>query len=334
VDAVDERIATGGRRFVTDGVHFTPLSVSDTIQPQDPAGRTAGQWLAGLIGEKGIGLQPTDVVVVSSKVVSFFEGGLIRLDSVTPSRKARILGRAFKKDPRKVQLIMETGNVLLVVPMHRLIRIPRFRRMMEGRSADPEAMVKGFRRINNYAFVVGAHAAYLDEAGIDYTNSPDGFVTVLPRDPCAVAARIRAELRDLLGASVAVLITDSVTCVGRVGSQDIAIGYAGIDPVMRLTFSRDLFGVPRSGGIDVVIDSIAGMAGLIMGQTTERIPAVLVRGVSYLPEREQDDARGMEVLGYPKGAQWWMLLLALLATLRFRLVSLLAFQRWPKRERR
>jgi coenzyme F420-0:L-glutamate ligase/coenzyme F420-1:gamma-L-glutamate ligase len=330
---VSERIATEGRRFVTDGVHFTPLSVSDTIRPQDAAGRTAGAFLSELIERQGIELEDKDVLVASSKVVALFEGGLIRLDSVRPSRKARVLGWAFKKDPRTVQLIMETGKVLLVVPMHRLIRIRGLREMMQARSANPEAMLAGFGRLNNYAFVVRAHGAYLDEAGIDHNNSPEGFVTVLPKDPCAVAARIRAELSERFGRAPAVIITDSVTCVGRVGSQDIAVGFAGIDPVMRMTFSDDLFGVPRSGGIDVVVDSIAGMAGLLMGQTVERTPAVLVHGVDYLPECDGESVRGMKVLAYPPGLQWKSALLTLLATLRFWIVNVFTFQRWPSRRK-
>ena len=71
------------------------------------------------------------------------------------------------------------------------------------------------------------------------------------------------------------------------------------------------------------------MAGLVMGQTTERTPAVVVRGVEYLPEPEDED--GMAALAYPPGAEWRMALYTVLATLWFRLVDLITFQRRPKR---
>lgn len=310
-----------------------PLTVSKAIDPGEAAGRTAGSFIGEVLGENAVQLRDKDVLVMSSKVVAFFEGGLLRLEEVHASWKARFLGRVFGKDPRKLQLLMETGKVLVVVPMRRILRIPSMRRMMIERSANPAAMLEGYSRINNYTFVVQAHAAYLDEAGIDHTNSPEGYVTVLPLDPCATAAKIRAELMERFGRDVAVIVTDTVTCVGRVGSQDIAIGYAGIDPITRATFSDDLFGVPRSGGIDVAIDSIAGLAGLMMGQTTERTPAVLVRGMDYEPERGEDAGRGMGVLGYPPGAGWRITLHTVAATAWFRLVNLLTFSRWPRRTR-
>lgn len=321
-ESSDDRVRAGEVRFI-------PLSVGETIRPEDGSGRTAGSFFADLIDDRGIELNDKDILVLSSKVVGILEGARVRLDDVRPSRKARILGRVFHKDPRKVQLIMESGRVLIVVPMKWIIRIPSVRRMMERRSANPAAMRAGFERTNSYEFVVSAHAAYLDDAGIDYSNLPGGFVSLLPSDPCATAGKIRAEIMERFGKDVAVIITDTVVSVGRVGSQDVAIGYAGIDPVTRVTFSDDLFGVPRSGGVDILVDSIAGMAGLVMGQTTERSPAVVVRGVDYLPEPE--DEEGMAALAYPPGAQWRMAVYTIVATVWFHLVDLITFQRWPRR---
>ena len=83
----------------------------------------------------------------------------------------------------------------------------------------------------------------------------------------------------------------------------------------------------------MVVDSIAGFAGLVMGQTIERTPAVLMRGVSYAPERNEDAGQGLGVLEYPPGALWRIAIAALAATAWFWLVSLLSFQRWPKRTR-
>jgi len=314
-------------------ITVTPITVSETIGTEAIGAGTAGEAFADALTACGVAPKDGDILVVSSKVVSLYEGGLIRLADVVPSRKARFLGRVFGKDPHKLQVLMETGRVLLVVPLRWILSAPGMRGMMVERSPNPEAMLEGYRNINNFTFVVRAHATYLDEAGIDHTNSPDGYVTVLPPDPCAAARKIREEIRDRFGAEVAVIVTDTVTCVGRIGSQDIAIGFSGIDPITRATFSDDLFGVPRSGGIDVVIDSIAGLAGLVMGQTTERTPAVLVRGLSYAPEREEDAGRGMGILGYPPGAQGRITFYALVATVWFRLVNLLSFSRWPKRTR-
>ncbi len=314
-----------------NAIQIIPLTVADAIHPAETSGGTAGEFFLKLIGDSGLEPQDQDVLVVSSKVASFFEGDcLVRLADVIPSRKARLIGRLFGKDPRKVQLVLEQGNVFLVIPMKRIIRIPSIRRMLEKRSANPDAMWRGFEQINSYTFVVRKHATYLDEAGIDHTNSPEEFVSLLPRDPCETARGIRREIRERHGVDVAVILADTVTCVGRMGSQDMAIGYSGIDPITRVMFSDDLFGVPRSGGMDIVIDSVAGMAGLVMGQTTERRPAVLVRGLDYVPERD-DDAPGMTAVAMPRGSEWRIGVYTILATLRLRLGSLLAFQRNPRR---
>jgi len=319
----------GGR----GAIQFIPLAVADAIRPEETSGQTAGGFFLQLISDSGVELRDKDVLVVSSKVASFFERGcLVPLAEVIPSRKARLLGRLFGKDPRKVQLVLEQGTIFLVIPMRRIIRIPSIWRMMERRSPNPDAMRRGYEEFNNYTFVVRKHAAYLDEAGIDHTNSPDAFVSLLPRDPSETARRIRSKLEERHDIEIAVIVTDTVTCIGRLGSQDVAIGYSGIDPMMREAFSDDLFGTPRSGGVDIVIDSIAGMAGLLMGQTIERRPAVLVRGLAYAPE-PSDEPPGMASVEIPTGSMWRIAVHTILATLRLRLGSLLAFQRDPRRSR-
>jgi coenzyme F420-0:L-glutamate ligase/coenzyme F420-1:gamma-L-glutamate ligase len=217
--------------------------------------------------------------------------------------------------------------------MRRIVRIPEMRRMLERRTTDPETMFHGYSVNNAYTFVVKKHAIYLDEAGIDHTNSPEGYVTLLPEDPCRLAADIRQGIRNALGVDVAVILTDTVTSIGRLGSQDVAIGYAGIDPVTRQTFTKDLFGVPRAGGIDLVIDSIAGMAGLLMGQTVEKTPAVVIRGLAYAPERP-DELPGMQAVSWPAGSEWKFTVLTLLATVKLWLGGLLSLQTRTKTSRR
>jgi len=320
-------------RFSVGAVSMTPIVVDRALGPDDGDTASVGGFFCDRLEHGGNRPQDRDVLVVSSKVAAIFEGRQVRLDTVVPSRKARALGRLYGKDPRKVQLVIEEGKVLLVIPLRWIMRIRSFRDMMAARAENPAAMDHGFGHVNSSAFVVNRHAAYLDEAGIDYTNSPDGYVAMLPADPCATAQRIREAVQQRFSADIGVIITDTVTCIGRVGSQDTAIGYAGMDPITRVTFSNDLFGTPRSGGIDVVIDSIAGMAGLVMGQTVERTPAVLVRGISYLPQRDDDGRTGMAQVAYPPGVKWRINVLTVLATACFKGLNLLTFQPWRRARR-
>jgi len=314
-------------------VRLVPIRVDRALGPEDAADRDSGAFFSDLLVESGIEPRDKDILVVSSKVAAIFDGGQIRLDDVIPTRRARILGHMFHKDPRKIQLVLEQGPIFIVIPLKRVTGIPSMRRMLGERSPDPDAMWRGFAVTNKYAFVVRKFAAYLDEGGIDHTNSPEGYVTTLPRDPCKTAQRIREAIRAATDADVAVIITDTVTMIGRLGSQDLAIGYAGLDPVTRATFSEDLFGVARSGGIDIVIDSVAGLAGLIMGQTTEKTPAVLVRGLNWAPER-QGELPGMDAVAMPGGSEIRIVFLVIWATLKLYLGNLISFQRGPGRVRR
>ncbi len=320
-------------RAARQPVQLMALPTDRVVDLDSAAGRSAGDYLVDLLTHNGVTPQVGDILVMSSKVTAFHEGAALRLSDVRPSRKARVLGRLFRKDPRKVQVLMEIGHVAVVIPMCWLARFRPLWKALESTSPNPAAMRRAYARNNAFVFIVNAHGSYLDDAGIDYSNAPDGIVTVLPRDPCAVATRVRETIRERFGAEVAVIITDTAARLGRVGSNDVAIGYAGMDPITRLTFSDDLFGVPRSGGVDIVIDSIAAMAGLVMGQTTEMTPAVLVRGIAYCPERPDAKGAGMRALTYPPGAMWRGTLLTVLATAGFHVASFLTFQRWPRRTR-
>jgi coenzyme F420-0:L-glutamate ligase/coenzyme F420-1:gamma-L-glutamate ligase len=320
------------QRLASPRVSFIPLALSETIQP-DPAGsRTPRDLVALLFDRDAVNPENHDVLVVSSKVLSFFAGRQVNLGSVRPSWKSRIVGRIFKKDPAKVELLLESGSVFAVVPMAWITRIRGIRQTAEALSPQAEATRAGYRRLNAYAFVVRKHAAFLDDAGIDYCNSPDGYVSLLPNDPAASARRLRAEVMEVFGRDVAVIITDTVACIGRMGSQNIAIGHAGMQPITPQLFSNDLFGVPRAGGVDIVVDSIAGMAGLVMGQMTERIPAVIVRGLDYITLQEDDPRTTAEVLGYPRGSEVRIALCILAATAMYRFVDLVTLPRWRPRE--
>lgn len=306
-------------------LRFLPVTIAKAIRPEDVEHAESGDFMSALLEQAGAVPQEHDILAISSKVASFVDGGLVDLAEVVPTRKAKVLAWLFGRDPRKTQLVLEQGKVMFVVPMRRIIHIPALRRMMERRTGDPRVMVRGYEVNNAFTFVVRKHAAYMDEAGIDHTNSPGDYVTLLPEDPCRLAREIRDGVRRRFGVDVGVILTDTVTCVGRVGSQDLAIGYSGIDPITRETFSLDLFGVPRSGGIDLVIDSLAGTAGLIMGQTTQKTPIVIIRGLPHQPERP-DELPGMEAVAWPAGTEWKFALLTLLSTMKLWIGNLVAFQ--------
>jgi coenzyme F420-0:L-glutamate ligase/coenzyme F420-1:gamma-L-glutamate ligase len=104
------------------------------------------------------------------------------------------------------------------------------------------------------------------------------MLVLLPLDPDASARRIRDRLRELTSLDVPVLVTDSFGRAWRQGTTDVAIGVAGLCPVLDLRGRRDPAGYELHATSIAVADEIAGAAELVMGKL-ERVPAVVVRGL-------------------------------------------------------
>ena len=119
------------------------------------------------------------------------------------------------------------------------------------------------------------------DAGIDMSNAPNDILTYPPYDSDMEAAEIRKTIKEKRGVDVAVIISDTEINLFRYGSVDIAIGCSGIDPVKRGFASVDRYGKRKFGGVDLVADQVASAAALLMGQVSEGIPVVVVRGLNY-----------------------------------------------------
>ena len=118
----------------------------------------------------------------------------------------------------------------------------------------------------------------LAAAGVDASNTAPGTVVLLPEDPDASARQLRKGLRDRLGVTVAVLITDTLGRPWRNGQTDAAIGAAGLSPLRDHRGQTDTFGVPLEVTVAAVADELAGAADLVKGKTAG-IPVATVRGL-------------------------------------------------------
>jgi len=122
-------------------------------------------------------------------------------------------------------------------------------------------------------------------AGVDRSNTPgEGWAVLLPHDPDASVAAIRAALEERFGVAPAVIVSDSFGRPWRDGTTDVAIGVAGMKPLLDLRGTNDARGYRLSGTVIAVADELAGAAELAMGKA-EGIPAVLIRGYR-VPEGE------------------------------------------------
>jgi coenzyme F420-0:L-glutamate ligase/coenzyme F420-1:gamma-L-glutamate ligase len=211
-----------------------------------------GDDLAALIAAAAK-LEDGDIVVVAHKVVSKAEGRVVRLAEVEASAKARDL--AADEDPRRLEVILRESA-----------RVVRTR---------PPLVIAETR-----------HGFVCASAGVDSSNAPEaGTLVLLPVDPDASAARLRARLRELTGAEIAVIVSDSFGRAWRQGTTDVAIGCAGVEPLLDLHGERDATGYELHATVIAVADELAGAAELVRGKLN-RVPAAVVRGFGFEPSGE------------------------------------------------
>ena len=128
--------------------------------------------------------------------------------------------------------------------------------------------------------IVRTHAGLtLAAAGLDASNTEPETVVLLPADPDASARSLREGLIRATGANVAVVVTDTAGRAWRTGQTDIAIGVAGLVPVIDLAGQVDSHGTRLEVTAPAVADEIAGAADLVQGKLG-RIPVAVVTGLA------------------------------------------------------
>jgi coenzyme F420-0:L-glutamate ligase / coenzyme F420-1:gamma-L-glutamate ligase len=204
-----------------------------------------GDDLARLIAEQAE-LEDGDVLVVAQKAVSKVEGRVVRLDEVESSERAREL--AGDGDPRRIEVILREAK-----------RVVRTR--------------------GSLVITETRHGFFCASAGVDASNAPEpGTLVLLPADPDASAAGLRARLLELTGREVGVVVSDSFGRPWRQGTTDVAIGAAGVEVLRDLKGERDPVGYELKSTVIAIADEIAGAAQLVMGKL-DRVPVAIVRGL-------------------------------------------------------
>jgi len=205
-----------------------------------------GDDLAALVVDR-CGLEDDDVLVLAQKVVSKAEGRVIRIDSLEASPKAVELA-GDERDPREVEAVLREATRIV-------------------RERGPLVIAET------------AHGFICASAGVDHSNAPEpGMLVLLPVDPDASARRIRSRVAELAGVAVGVVVTDSFGRPFRQGTTDVAIGVAGLPPILDLRGTKDRIGYELRSSRVAIADEIASAADLARGKA-EGVPAVVVRGL-------------------------------------------------------
>ncbi|GAA3283189.1 coenzyme F420:L-glutamate ligase [Streptomyces roseochromogenus] len=118
-------------------------------------------------------------------------------------------------------------------------------------------------------------------AGVDASNTAPGTVLLLPEDPDASAARIRAGLRELLSVDVGVIVTDTFGRPWRSGLTDVAIGACGVRVLDDLRGGTDAHGNPLSATVVATADELAAAGDLVKGKAAG-LPVAVVRGLGHV----------------------------------------------------
>jgi coenzyme F420-0:L-glutamate ligase/coenzyme F420-1:gamma-L-glutamate ligase len=134
------------------------------------------------------------------------------------------------------------------------------------------------RRRHDLVIAETAHGFVCASAGIDRSNATgEAEAVLLPLDPDASARALRRALAERFGVAPAVIVSDSFGRAWRTGTTDVAIGVAGMGPLLDLRGRPDTRGRPLEGTVIAVADELAGAAELVKGKT-EGVPAALIRG--------------------------------------------------------
>ncbi len=123
------------------------------------------------------------------------------------------------------------------------------------------------------------HGLVMAAAGVDGSNTPAGTVLLLPVDPDASARQLRQGVYARAGRNIAVIVSDTAGRAWRLGQTDLAVGCAGLDPLLDLQGTHDTHGNELLVTAAAVADELAAAADLVKAKTSQR-PAALVRGLA------------------------------------------------------
>jgi coenzyme F420-0:L-glutamate ligase/coenzyme F420-1:gamma-L-glutamate ligase len=225
--------------------------------PEIEAGNDLGRIIAEACRAQGETLQDGDVLVVTQKAVSKAEGRFVNLSDVEPSPLAIEIATPWEKDPRHVEVVLRESK--------RIVKMDRGVIIVETR-----------------------HGLVCANAGVDASNVPGGQLMLLPVDPDASARGIRESLRQHTGADVAVVISDTFGRPWRAGYTEVAIGVAGMLPIIDYVGKIDTHGRELKATWICVADELASAAELVTGKVN-RVPVALIRG--YAAPRGEGSAK-------------------------------------------
>jgi len=264
--------------------------------PEIKAGDNLAQIICDCAKNENVGINEKDIIVLTSKIVSKALGLTRKKTDVKISKKAMKISKKTGKDPIWVQMILDAGHqIILVIPLKGALTDYI---TASSRQADDSRKLCDNEKV---IFVTKSKSGRICtcDAGIDGSNHPAGIVSLMPEDPDAEAAKIRAEIRKITGKNIAAILAD--TEIVPLGTIDIAVGSAGINPCSANFGKKDKFGKSKFGGIDLIAHEITAASALLFGQGDAGVPAVIIRGCDYEVSETKNITNTLHFEGGHKG---------------------------------
>jgi coenzyme F420-0:L-glutamate ligase/coenzyme F420-1:gamma-L-glutamate ligase len=232
--------------------------------PEVVSGDDVADLIVGAVKDSALAVVAGDVFVVAQKIISKAEGRNVSLDTIQPSEKAARWAAEYKKDPRLIELVLREAK--------------RIVRMELG------------------VIVAETHHGFVcANAGVDASNVAEGMALLLPQDPDRSARAIREQLVAVFGVHMGVIISDTFGRPWREGLVNVALGVAGISPLLDYRGQHDTSGKLLSATVIAIADELASAAELAMGKTN-RTPVAIVRGM----RASGDTGSGRDLLRAPE----------------------------------
>ena len=219
-------------------------------------GDNVAKELLTAIQDTGFKLKNGDILAIADKIIATCEGRIVNFKEVTPSQKALELAEKYQLEPQFVELVLREADEIYG-------GVPR-------------------------ALLTLKHNLLIANAGIDHKNVPQDHAALWPSNPNESARILLKEIQKKTGKKLGIILVDSRVNPLRMGTTGFALGLAGFNPIKDCRGKLDLYGKPLFITRINLVDDLAAAAHLLLGETDERTPLVIIRGAPAEVRKDYD----------------------------------------------
>lgn len=204
-------------------------------------------------------IQDNDVFVIAQKIISKSEDRYVDINKIEVSNEAQELANKLKRHPGLIQCVLNESNKIISIE-------------------------KG-------VLIVEHNLGYINvNAGIDFSNIPDtkNLALLLPINPSKSASELQKGLSNRLNKNISIIISDSMTRPFRLGVTNFALASSNIQALIDLSGTTDMYGKTLKHTEIAIADEIASAAGILMGQSDEMKPIILIKGFNKNKHKVND----------------------------------------------